>query len=112
MANEALYDLSAKYADTIIAPSPVALMKAVKNETEQAGFRKAMERDGVAMVKFLRWVKEAVPAGNETELSIDKKLYEEMSHTSSEIFKSTFTAAVYAENIDNIYLNLGGKNNG
>jgi len=76
LANEALYDLSSKYADTIIAPSPVALMKAVKNETEQAGFRKAMERDGVALVKFLRWLEEAVPAGNESEVSIDKKLYD------------------------------------
>ena len=76
LANEALYDLSTRYADAIVAPSPVALMKAVKNETEQAGFRKAMERDGVAMVKFLRWLEEAVPAGNETELTIDKKLYE------------------------------------
>ena len=76
LANEALYELSAKHADTLIAPSPVALMKAVKNETEQAGFRKAMERDGVALVKFLRWLEEAVPAGNESEVSIDQKLYE------------------------------------
>ena len=76
LANEALYNLSSQYADTIIAPSPVALMKAVKNEAEQAGFRKAMERDGVAMVKFLRWLEEAVPAGNESEVSIDKRLYE------------------------------------
>ena len=76
LANEALYDLSTQYADTIIAPSPVALMKAVKNETEQDGFRKAMERDGVALVKFLRWLEEAIPTGNESELSIDKKLYD------------------------------------
>ena len=76
LANEALYNLSSQYADTIVAASPVALMKAVKNETEQAGFRKAMERDGVAMVKFLRWLEEAVPTGNESEVSIDKKLYE------------------------------------
>ena len=76
LANEALYDLSSRYADTIIAPSPVALMKAVKNETEQAGFRKAMEKDGVALVKFLRWLEKAVPAGGESEVSIDKKLYD------------------------------------
>lgn len=57
-------------------PSPVSLLKAVKNETEASGFRQAMERDGVAMVKFLRWLKAAVPAGNETELTADKKLYE------------------------------------
>jgi Xaa-Pro aminopeptidase len=74
LANEALYDLSTRYAETIVAPSPVALMKAVKNETEQAGFRKAMERDGVALVKFLRWLEKAVPSGNESEVSIDKKL--------------------------------------
>ena len=74
LANEALYNLSSLHAPTLIAPSPVAMMKAVKNETEQAGFRKAMERDGVALVKFLRWLEEAVPTGNETELSIDKKL--------------------------------------
>ena len=76
LANEALCQLAKKSTFSTILPSPVPLMKAVKNETEQAGFRKAMERDGVAMVKFLRWLKEAVPAGNETELSIDKKLYE------------------------------------
>jgi len=76
LANEALYNLSSTYTDAIIAPSPVALMKAVKNEIEQAGFRKAMERDGVALVKFLRWLEEAVPTGGESELSVDKKLYE------------------------------------
>ena len=57
-------------------PSPVSLLKAVKNETEINGFRHAMERDGIAMVKFLKWLKTAVPAGNETELSVDRKLYE------------------------------------
>lgn len=57
-------------------PSPVSLLKAVKNETEINGFRHAMERDGIAMVKFLKWLKTAVPAGNETELSVDWKLYE------------------------------------
>lgn len=35
-----------------------------------------MKRDGIAMVKFLRWLKTAVSTGNETEISIDKKLYE------------------------------------
>ena len=75
-ANEALYTLASQHTNVTIAPSPVALMKAHKNPTEIAGFRKAMERDGVAMVKFLRWLKEAVPAGNESEVSIDKKLYE------------------------------------
>ena len=75
-ANEALYTLASQHTHVIIAPSPVALMKAHKNPTEIAGFRKAMERDGVAMVKFLRWLKDAVKVGEETELSVDEKLYE------------------------------------
>ncbi len=54
--------------------SLIAPMKAVKNEAEIRGFRQAMIRDGVAMVKFLCWLKPAVEAGNETEISIDKKL--------------------------------------
>ena len=54
--------------------SLIAPMKAVKNETEIAGYRRAMLRDGVALVKFLRWLRPAVEAGGETEISIDRKL--------------------------------------
>lgn len=55
-------------------PSPIPAMKAVKNEAEQDGFRRAMTRDGVAMVRFLRWLRPAVEAGGQTEMSIDRKL--------------------------------------
>lgn len=54
--------------------SPVPLLKSVKNEAEIAGFRNAMLRDGVAMVRFLAWLKPAVEKGGQTELSVDKKL--------------------------------------
>lgn len=54
--------------------SPIAMLKAVKNQTEIEGYRRAMERDGVAMVKFLKWLKPAVAAGGQTEISIDRKL--------------------------------------
>lgn len=56
------------------AASPVPAMKAVKNETEIEGFHHAMLRDGVAMVRFLKWLKPAVLAGGETELSAAEKL--------------------------------------
>ena len=56
--------------------SPVALLKAVRTEQEIAGLRQAMQRDGVALVKFLKWLEEAVPHGHETEISIDRKLHE------------------------------------
>ena len=54
--------------------SPVKRMKTVKNATEIAGFRSAMLKDGIAMVKFLRWLKPAVEAGGQTEISVDKML--------------------------------------
>ncbi|ANR71971.1 aminopeptidase P family protein [Prevotella scopos JCM 17725] len=54
--------------------SPIVSMKAVKNKTEQDGFRDAMLRDGVAVVKFLAWLKPAVEAGGQTEISLDVRL--------------------------------------
>ena len=54
--------------------SPIASMKAVKNKVEQDGFRAAMLRDGVAVVKFLAWLKCAVEAGGQTEISLDERL--------------------------------------
>ena len=58
------------------APSPIPPLRAIKNEAEIAGFRKAMLRDGVAMVKFLRWLSEHSFAVGErmTEITISKKL--------------------------------------
>ena len=58
----------------ISEPSPVILMKARKNAAEIEGFRRSMLRDGVAMVKFLRWLKPAVEAGGQTEISVSDKL--------------------------------------
>ena len=63
-------------AEQAMLPSPIASMKAVKNETEIGGFRQAMLRDGVTMVKFLRWLKPAVQAGGQTELSVSRRLEE------------------------------------
>lgn len=54
--------------------SPVPQLKAVKNETEVAGFRRAMERDGVAMVRFLRWLTTEADLSKETELSVSARL--------------------------------------
>ena len=58
----------------VFGESPVPGMKAVKNRVEQDGFRAAMLRDGIAMVKFLAWLKPAVEAGGQTEMSLDRRL--------------------------------------
>ena len=74
--------------EIVEAESPVKRMKTIKNEREIAGFRSAMLKDGIAMVKFLCWIsrwkvegerwkeeggrwKENAPL---TECSVDEKL--------------------------------------
>ena len=60
--------------EVVRASSPIPAMKAIKNEIEVEGFRRAMIRDGVALVKFLRWLQTAVTKGQETEISVAEKL--------------------------------------
>lgn len=73
--NEVNYTLYKQVTREIVeVESPVKLMKTVKNATEIEGFKSAMLKDGIAMVKFLSWLKPAVEAGGQTEISIDKKL--------------------------------------
>ena len=63
-----------KCQEIVAAGSPIPAMKAVKNTAEIEGYHSAMLKDGVAMVKFLKWLKPAVEAGGQTEISIDEKL--------------------------------------
>jgi Xaa-Pro aminopeptidase len=74
--NYAVYSALPPSCRVLDERSPIALLKAVRNDREIAGIHAAMQRDGVALVKFLKWLEEAVPAGNETEISVDKKLHE------------------------------------
>ena len=63
-----------KAHEIIRKPSPVPAMKAIKNEAEQQGIRNAVVKDGIALVKWLRWLKPAVEAGGQTEITISDKL--------------------------------------
>lgn len=71
-------------------PSPVESMKAIKNPVEIEGFRNAMRRDGVAMVRFLRWLKPAVEAGGQTECSVSDKL-EQLRREAPECYDLSFS---------------------
>ena len=73
--NYALYKTVVR--ERVEEESPVKRMKTVKNETEIAGFRNAMLKDGIAMVKFLKWLSAYVgkPEISElSEISIDQRL--------------------------------------
>ncbi|MCL4136578.1 UNVERIFIED_CONTAM: hypothetical protein GTU68_058176, partial [Idotea baltica] len=54
---------------TIAKVTPVALMKAVKNETERKGMRACHVRDGAALCRYLSWLQKEAPKGEQTELS-------------------------------------------
>ena len=77
--NFAMYNAASEHNTVFIQPSPVSEYKAVKNQTEINGFRNAMLRDGVAMVRFLIWLQKNIGNGNLTEFSIDEQLYKERS---------------------------------
>ena len=63
--------------EIVEAESPVKRMKTVKNATEIAGFRSAMLKDGIALVKFLYWLSGYIgkpEISSLTEMAIDRKL--------------------------------------
>ena len=73
-SNQSIFE-AVKNKNTIIEkPVPGNLMKAIKNETEQEGFRTVMVRDGVAMVKFLHWLTHTAGKEPMDEYSIGEKL--------------------------------------
>lgn len=58
------------------AQSIAARLKAVKNGAEVEGFRRAHLRDGVALVRWLIWLEEAVKSESHTEITLGEKLTE------------------------------------
>lgn len=74
--NYAIYSAINPACKVVRGESPVTLLKAIRNEQEIAGIHHAMQRDGVALVKFLKWLEASVLSGKETELSVDRKLHE------------------------------------
>ena len=70
--NYALYKSAVR--EVVEEESPVKRMKTVKNEREIAGFRSAMLKDGIAMVKFLKWLSEYSECSEYSEISVSDKL--------------------------------------
>lgn len=73
-SNQSIFEAVKNENKIIEKPVPGHLMKAIKNETEQEGFRTVMVRDGVAMVKFLHWLTHTAGTEELDEYSIGQKL--------------------------------------
>ncbi|MEZ0497442.1 aminopeptidase P family protein [Sphingomonas sp. IW22] len=73
----AIFDaLDAGGAKVVAVRDPVVLAKAIKNPAEVAGHEAAQLRDAGALIRFLKWIEQAAPAGGQTELSAAAKLRE------------------------------------
>ncbi|MCD8183112.1 MAG: aminopeptidase P family protein [Bacteroides sp.] len=95
--NYAIYSAIRPECKIIEGTSPVTLLKAIRNEQEIAGIHAAMQRDGVALVKLLKWLEEAVPTGQETEISVDRKLHSFRAEQTLYMGESFDTIAGYKE---------------
>jgi Xaa-Pro aminopeptidase len=73
-SNQSIFEAVKNNNSIIEKPVPGNLMKAIKNEAEQEGFKTVMVRDGVAMVKFLHWLIHSVGNEEMDEYSIGKRL--------------------------------------
>lgn len=93
-----LYNTIEVSSKIIDIPSPADLMKSIKNSAEIQGFNNAMERDGVALVRFLMWLEKAVPAGGVTEIMIPAKLVEYRSQQKNFVGESFDTISGYGPN--------------
>jgi Xaa-Pro aminopeptidase len=94
--NYTLYQHLSARCKVIDLPSPIDLMKSMKNETELNGFRRAMVKDGVALTRFYMWLEKAVPTGTVTEMTIAEKLREFRSQQEQYMGESFGTIAGYA----------------
>lgn len=73
--NYALYQAIVDANNICRADSPVLHLKSIKNECEIHGIRQAMVKDGVAMVKFNRWMEQALDENQSlTEMLLAEKL--------------------------------------
>lgn len=98
--NTTNYALRLKMADKINlveGNTPIAMMKALKNDAEIKSTKEAHIKDGVAMVKFLKWIKGNVGKEKLTELDASNHLYNLRAEEGS--FESSFaTIAGYGPN--------------
>ena len=83
---------------SIYRDSPVAMMKAVKNDAEIEGFKCAMLAEGIALANLLYWLKPAVEKGGVTELDVDRKLTELRRENAEFRGLSFATISAYGEN--------------
>ncbi len=93
--NYAIYQDLSPHCELIEHKTYVALMKAVRNQTEIGNLHRAMIKDGVALVKFLKWLDTEADIYHETEMSVDRQLHAFRAAQADYIGESFDTIAGY-----------------
>ena len=93
--NYAIYQGLSPHSELIGRKTYVAFMKAVRNQIEIDNLHHAMVKDGVAMVKFLKWLDTEADIYHETEMSVDRQLHAFRAAQADYIGESFDTIAGY-----------------
>ena len=93
--NYAIYSSIDHSNDVIDKINPTVLKKAIKNPTEVENMKKAHLKDGVAMVKFIRWLKENIGKIPMDEMSVSKYLDQLRSEQEGNLGLSFHTISAY-----------------
>lgn len=93
--NYAIYQGLSSHSELIERKTYVAFMKAIRNQTEIDNLHHAMVKDGVAMVKFLKWLDTEADIYHETEMSVDRQLHSFRAAQADYIGESFDTIAGY-----------------
>lgn len=96
--NFALVNSIPKEVKMIEAPNPAILMKAIKNDTELENIKQAQIKDGVAMVRFMKWLKENIETEEITEISASEKLNSFRKEQDGYLWPSFAPICGYGEN--------------
>lgn len=85
--------------NTVSGESPIDLAKAVKNDVEIEGFRKAYIQDGIVQTRFFKWLEESVGQGCRiTESDASDKLHELRAAMPDFLDESFETISAYGQN--------------
>lgn len=101
MVNEAVvnsYLVECIPGEIIDAPNPSTMMKAIKNKVEIENTRWAHVMDGVAVTKFMIWLKDEIKKREISELEVSEKLLSFRQEWSDLIELSFATIAGYGPN--------------
>ena len=90
--NQKLADILPNEIEVVESASPSRALKAIKNKIEIARMKDCHKRDGVAMVRFIRWLGDNIPTGQLDEVNIDEKLV--ALRAESELFKGVSFSAI------------------